>query len=76
MGKGSGRVSTTLVSTFGPVGWVRSYIARKLAGEPLDVEGYPQAPAGLDLEQVHVYVRHGVSRLYFGHSVHCSSCSF
>ncbi|KAI9568107.1 phosphoglycerate mutase-like protein [Boletus coccyginus] len=30
-----------------------------LVGEPLDVEGYPQAPSGLDLEQVHVYVRHG-----------------
>ena len=27
----------------------------------MDVEGYPQAPSGLDLEQVHVYVRHGVS---------------
>ncbi|KAJ3555289.1 hypothetical protein NP233_g12246 [Leucocoprinus birnbaumii] len=26
---------------------------------PLDVEGYPTAPAGLELEQVHVYVRHG-----------------
>lgn len=26
---------------------------------PLDVEGYPIAPAGLQLEQVHVYVRHG-----------------
>ncbi|KAF8550160.1 phosphoglycerate mutase-like protein [Imleria badia] len=30
-----------------------------LVGESLDVEGYPQAPSGLDLEQVHVYVRHG-----------------
>ncbi|KAG8216430.1 phosphoglycerate mutase-like protein [Butyriboletus roseoflavus] len=30
-----------------------------LVGEPLDVEGYPQAPSGLELEQVHVYVRHG-----------------
>jgi acid phosphatase len=27
--------------------------------EPLDVEGYPDTPAGLKLEQVHVYVRHG-----------------
>lgn len=26
---------------------------------PLDVESYPVAPEGLDLEQVHVYVRHG-----------------
>ena len=26
---------------------------------PLDVEGYPVAPRGLELEQVHVYVRHG-----------------
>ncbi|KAF5351267.1 hypothetical protein D9756_008388 [Leucocoprinus leucothites] len=26
---------------------------------PLDVEGYPATPAGLELEQVHVYVRHG-----------------
>lgn len=27
--------------------------------EPLDVEGYPLAPAELQLEQVHVFVRHG-----------------
>ncbi|KAJ7057838.1 histidine phosphatase superfamily, partial [Mycena amicta] len=26
---------------------------------PLDVKGYPVAPRGLSLEQVHVYVRHG-----------------
>lgn len=26
---------------------------------PLDVEGYPLAPPGLELEQVHVFVRHG-----------------
>ncbi|KAF7323871.1 Acid phosphatase [Mycena kentingensis (nom. inval.)] len=26
---------------------------------PLDVKGYPVAPHGLQLEQVHVYVRHG-----------------
>ena len=32
-------------------------------GEPLDVKGYPQAPSGLDLEQVHIYVRHGVSQV-------------
>ncbi|KIK94541.1 hypothetical protein PAXRUDRAFT_33465 [Paxillus rubicundulus Ve08.2h10] len=30
-----------------------------LVEEPLDVEGYPKNPAGLKLEQVHVYVRHG-----------------
>ncbi|KAG1723056.1 histidine phosphatase superfamily [Suillus lakei] len=28
-------------------------------GPPFDVESYPVAPEGLDLEQVHVYVRHG-----------------
>jgi len=27
---------------------------------PLDVEGYPVAPENLALEQVHVYVRHGM----------------
>lgn len=27
--------------------------------EPLDVENYPVAPEGLELNQVHVYVRHG-----------------
>ena len=26
---------------------------------PLDVDGYPLAPPELELEQVHVYVRHG-----------------
>ncbi|TCD67802.1 hypothetical protein EIP91_011930 [Steccherinum ochraceum] len=26
---------------------------------PLDVEGYPTAPSGLELQQVHIYVRHG-----------------
>ncbi|KZT10258.1 phosphoglycerate mutase-like protein [Laetiporus sulphureus 93-53] len=26
---------------------------------PLDVEGYPVAPPGLELEQVHIYIRHG-----------------
>ncbi|KIJ63162.1 hypothetical protein HYDPIDRAFT_134966 [Hydnomerulius pinastri MD-312] len=30
-----------------------------LVEEPLDVERYPVAPAGLQLEQVHIYVRHG-----------------
>ncbi|KIJ14520.1 hypothetical protein PAXINDRAFT_12617 [Paxillus involutus ATCC 200175] len=30
-----------------------------LVEAPLDVEGYPETPAGLKLEQVHVYVRHG-----------------
>ncbi|KAF8122675.1 phosphoglycerate mutase-like protein [Boletus edulis] len=33
--------------------------ASLLVGEPLDVEGYPHALPELDLEQVHVYVRHG-----------------
>lgn len=28
-------------------------------GAPLDVEGYPVAPPELELEQVHIYVRHG-----------------
>lgn len=28
---------------------------------PLDVEGYPAAPPGLELQQVHIYVRHGTS---------------
>ena len=27
---------------------------------PLDVDGYPVAPPELELEQVHLYVRHGV----------------
>ncbi|THH31001.1 hypothetical protein EUX98_g3181 [Antrodiella citrinella] len=27
---------------------------------PLDVDGYPTAPDGLELQQVHIYVRHGV----------------
>ena len=26
---------------------------------PLDVDGYPNGPDGMKLEQVHVYVRHG-----------------
>jgi hypothetical protein len=28
---------------------------------PLDVDQYPVAPHGLELEQVHVFVRHGMS---------------
>lgn len=28
---------------------------------PLDVDGYPVAPAELELQQVHIYVRHGAS---------------
>ncbi len=32
---------------------------------PLDVEGYPVAPADLELEQVHVFVRHGALFLLF-----------
>lgn len=30
---------------------------------PLDVHGYPLAPPELQLEQVHVYVRHGEHKL-------------
>lgn len=36
---------------------------------PLEVDGYPAAPPELQLEQVHIYVRHGKSitlLLYFG----------
>jgi len=34
--------------------------ARSLNGSvPLDVQGYPVAPPELELEQVHVYIRHG-----------------
>lgn len=32
---------------------------------PLDVDGYPVAPAELELEQVHIYVRHGASIILF-----------
>lgn len=35
---------------------------------PLDVDGYPVAPPELELEQVHIYVRHGTSSL-------CLACS-
>jgi hypothetical protein len=31
---------------------------------PLDVAHYPIAPSGLTLEQVHVYVRHGMDAIY------------
>jgi acid phosphatase len=31
----------------------------RLPQVPVDVDGYPIAPKGLKLEQVHVYVRHG-----------------
>lgn len=40
---------------------------------PLDVQGYSLAPEGLQLEQVHVYVRHGlspVSRHYLSNTAH------
>ncbi len=30
----------------------------------LDVAGYPTAPTNLELEQVHVYVRHGTHEFY------------
>lgn len=32
---------------------------------PLDVERYPIAPQGLDLEQVHIFVRHGACNSVF-----------
>ena len=32
---------------------------------PLDVNGYPVAPPELELEQVHIYVRHGMSRFHY-----------
>lgn len=38
---------------------------------PLDVEGYPVAPEGLKLEQVHLYVRHGQKRI-FPLKIHCT----
>ena len=39
--------------------------AKALNGSvPLDVEGYPVAPPELELEQVHVYIRHGTSPLF------------
>lgn len=31
----------------------------KQQDDPLDAEGYPVAPEGLHLQQVHVYARHG-----------------
>ena len=33
--------------------------APKKGHVPLDVDGYPVAPVELELEQVHIYVRHG-----------------
>ena len=36
---------------------------------PLDVNGYPVAPPELELEQVHIYVRHGASRAFICTSV-------
>ena len=35
--------------------------ARRPPQVPLDVDQYPVAPHGLKLEQVHVFVRHGMS---------------
>jgi hypothetical protein len=35
--------------------------SQRLPQIPLDVEQYPVAPCGLELEQVHVFVRHGTS---------------
>jgi hypothetical protein len=35
--------------------------AQRLPQIPLDVEQYPVAPCGLELKQVHVFVRHGTS---------------
>jgi hypothetical protein len=35
--------------------------AQRLPQIPLDVEQYPVAPCGLELKQVHVFVRHGAS---------------
>lgn len=39
---------------------------------PLDVEGYPVAPADLELEQVHVYIRHGMFNLFWKNGVQTS----
>ena len=36
---------------------------------PLDVDGYPVAPPELELEQVHIYVRHGTPRAFICASV-------
>lgn len=36
-------------------------ITQRLPQIPLDVEKYPVAPSELELEQVHVFVRHGES---------------
>ena len=47
MGLFGGSSSTTDTATTG-----RGHV-------PLDVDGYPVAPPELELEQVHIYVRHG-----------------
>jgi hypothetical protein len=39
--------------------WIIINHALTTAQVPLDVETYPVAPQGLELQQVHVYVRHG-----------------
>lgn len=39
--------------------WTRKLHGLPGATVPLDVDEYPTPPAGLELEQVHVYVRHG-----------------
>ncbi|KAL1743996.1 histidine phosphatase superfamily [Schizophyllum fasciatum] len=41
---------------FDPPAAPYAYIAPQV---PLDAENYPAAPPGLELEQVHIYVRHG-----------------
>jgi len=61
----SGRDTGTLVSaaiillTWTVLIWWRFFM-KKVVEEPLDVEGYPLAPPELQLEQVHVFVRHGM----------------
>ena len=41
---------------FEPPAGPYNYVAPQV---PLDPERYPVAPPGLELEQVHIYVRHG-----------------
>ena len=43
----------------GLLGSVGSASAVQKGHVPLDVDGYPAAPPELELEQVHIYVRHG-----------------
>lgn len=50
----AGSVHTTTAQTNGSN-------EQKLPQVPLDVDQYPVAPAGLELAQVHVFVRHGES---------------